>query len=85
MKLIDDTLKENGKWSRSSLMILFTFWSNVIFVAFEVHKTGKFPDLPQNWLALMIFLYGINKGATAVNNHTAAKGATDVSAISALS
>lgn len=81
-KIIDDTLKEKGRWSRSSLMIFFTFWSNLVFVGLETIKSGKYPDLPSNWLALIVFLYGINKGATAVNNQIAKGVQSDTGTVS---
>lgn len=63
MSIIYDTLKEKGKWSKSALMIFFTFWSNLVFAGYETYKAGVYPDLKTNWLGLIVFLYGINKGA----------------------
>jgi hypothetical protein len=66
MKVIDDTLKENGKWSKSALMIFVTFWANIVYAGWCVWKTTVFVDLPTNWLGLIAFLYGMNKGINAV-------------------
>jgi hypothetical protein len=66
MKLIDDTLKENGAWSIARLMIFFTFWSNIIYAGWCVWKTAVFVDLPTNWLGLIVVLYGMVKTATTV-------------------
>lgn len=76
MKIITDTLKEKGRWSRSSLMMFFTFWSNIIFAGYETVCAKRFPDLPANWLALILFLYGMNKGAAVAAKHIN-KGVTD--------
>lgn len=65
MKLVDQTLKENGKWSISRLIIFFTFWSNIFFAGWCVWKTAVFVDLPTNWLALIVTMYGINRGTNA--------------------
>jgi hypothetical protein len=63
MKIIDQTLKEKGKWSISRLIIFFTFWSNIIFAFWIVWKTSVFVDLPVNWLALIVGMYATNRTA----------------------
>ena len=76
MKLIDDTLKEDGKWSKSALMIFFTFWCNLVYAGWCVWKTAVFVDLPTNWLALIVFLYGLNRGIGAAVAIKATPGTT---------
>lgn len=60
MKIVDDTLKQDGKWSISRLMIFFTFWANLVYAGWCVWKTAVFVDLPTNWMGFMSILYGIN-------------------------
>ena len=63
MTIITDTLKENGKWSMSRLMVFFTFWANLVYAGWCVWKTAVFVDLPTNWLGFMTIMFGITKGA----------------------
>ena len=66
VKIIKDTLWENGAWSISRLMIFFTFWSNIVYAGWCVYQTAVFVDLPTNWLGLIVVLYGMNKTATTM-------------------
>jgi hypothetical protein len=65
MKIINDTLKEKGKWSISRLIIFFTFWSNIVFAFWIVWKTSVFVDLPVNWLALIVGMYATSRTTEA--------------------
>ena len=61
MKIIDDTLKSRGKWSAGKLTMVVAFLANVAYAGFSTYKSGTLPDLPTNWLALIVGMYGVNK------------------------
>lgn len=61
MKIIDDTLKERSKWSVGRLTMAAAFVANVVYAGYATYKSGALPDLPTNWLALIVGMYGVNK------------------------
>lgn len=50
-----------GKWSLSRISGAVVLALNLMFAAWVVFTTSKFPDLPEGWLMLILGLYGINK------------------------
>lgn len=61
MKIVNDTLKSRGKWSTGKIVMWIAFITNVICAAVSTWKNGTLPDLPANWMALIIGMYGVNK------------------------
>ena len=59
----DDTTKQ---WSLTRLSSAVVLVSNFVYAAYSVFKTGLMPDLGNNWLLLVLALYGLNKTASTV-------------------
>ena len=65
MKLLDmfkDDVTKQWSLSRVSAFMVVVF--NIAYCGYTVWVGDTFPDLGNNWLVLVLTLYGLNKGAT---------------------
>lgn len=61
-KLINDTLKERGRWSQTKLIVFFSFWAYLFFTYYCFKYNVKIkpdmplvvPDIPVGWLTLIL-------------------------------
>lgn len=68
-KILNDTLKKNGLWSRMSIMMMIA-WNTAIIMAIEDYSQhGIRMDV---WMTLVTFALG-NKTLDALNNKIATK------------
>ena len=54
-----------GEWSLTRVSSGFVLVSNFVYAGWAVYKTGTMPDIGNNWLILVLALYGMNKTASA--------------------
>lgn len=54
MKIINDTLKERGRWSQTKLMVFFSFWACLFHFLYSVITNGTVVDIPSGWLTLIL-------------------------------
>lgn len=54
----------NGHWSLTRVSSAIVLLANFVYAAWSVFKTGTMPDIGNNWLVLVLALYGMNKGAS---------------------
>jgi hypothetical protein len=71
--IILDTMQEGGKWSLSRLSIFVVLEANLLFAGYIAWHTKLMPDIPPNWLILVITFLGLTKGAMAASEYIAAK------------
>jgi len=74
MKIVNDTLKERGKWSMGRLSMLLILVSNVACSMYLTYTTNQLSDIPVNWAGTLLALWGINKTSTTM---TDIKGVTN--------
>ena len=71
----DDATKQYSL-TRVSSAIVLTF--NFLYAAYSVYATGQMPDLGNNWLLLVLALYGLNKTASTVTSVTAGTNKVEI-------
>lgn len=59
-----------GQWSLSRISAVVTLAFNCAFALGSVIQTGQLPDLGNNWLILILALYGLNKAASTAKEIT---------------
>jgi hypothetical protein len=70
----DDATKQLSLTRVSSAVVLLF---NLFYVLKVVSATGQLPDLGNNWLLLILALYGLNKGSSTVTAIWGPKGEGD--------
>lgn len=68
MRLVNDTLKERGKWSMGRLSILAILAFNISVSGYLTYTTKAISDIPVNWLGLIVTIWGINKASTTTTD-----------------
>lgn len=71
----DDVTKQ---WSLSRISAFVTLIFNLSYSGYTVFITKNFPDLGNNWMLLVLFLYGLNKGATVARTITLGQNKIDL-------